>query len=66
MESLDSVIKGLGRNLTSRGLSIQDGALPPLCELELQLLSSLKGVKKKIKRSANVALCNNSKHQQCL
>lgn len=49
MESLDSVIKGLGRNLTSRGLSIQDGALPPLCELELQLLSSLKGVKKKNK-----------------
>lgn len=48
MESLAPFIKGLGRNLTSRGLSIQDGALPPLCELELQLPSSLKGIKNKV------------------
>lgn len=26
MESFNSIIKGLGRNLTSRGLSIRDGA----------------------------------------
>lgn len=47
MESLGSVIKGLGRDLTSRGLSTQEGALPSLCESELQLLSSLKGIKNK-------------------
>lgn len=48
MESLNPIIKGLGRNLTSRGLSFQDRAHPPLCELQLQLLSSLKGIKNKV------------------
>lgn len=48
MESLNSIIKGFGRNLTARELSIQDGAPPPLCELELWLLSSLEGIKNKV------------------